>query len=106
MEGTFSMPDADDEHVVAAAVVGGAGVIVTENLRDFPPSRLPRHLRVLPPALFAADAVSVDPQGAARALREIAGRYREPRRTARELLDLLASRYRMDMVADMLQPLL
>lgn len=106
LEGTFGLPDADDEHVVAAAFVGGAGVIVTENLRDFPPPRLPGHLQVLPPAVFAADTVSVDPQGAARALREIAGRYQAPRRTASELLDLLATRYRMDMVADMLRPLL
>ncbi|WP_348273563.1 PIN domain-containing protein [Rhodococcus sp. ZPP] len=96
LEGTFSLPDSDDEHVVAAAVVGGAGVIVTLNRRDFPPARIPGHIQVVSPAEFAADTVSVLPTAAARAVEMLATRLARPPMTVDEVLDQLVARYGMD----------
>ena len=95
LEGTFGLPDVDDEHVVAAALVGGADVIVTSNLKDFPPQQIPKPLAVTSPAQFAADTVAVSPAVAYRAVSAMATRFVRPSSTVDEILDHLATRYAM-----------
>jgi hypothetical protein len=95
LEGSYGLPDENDEHLVAAAVVGGAGVIVSDNVKDLPAKLLPDGLDVVPAARFAADAVSVSPLIALQALDEISRRYGNPPRTLDDLLDLLVHRYGM-----------
>ena len=92
-DGTFGLPDPDDEHVVAAAVVGGAGAIVTDNLRDFPIAKIPPHIKVSSPAQFAADTVAVSPDSPARL--QPWPRYSAPQLTTDEILTRLVQRYRM-----------
>lgn len=103
LEGTFGLPDLDDEHVVAAAVVGGAGVIVTENLKDFPRSRIPEHIQVVSSAQFCADTVSVAPASALRAVEKVATRFTRPPMDVEEILDALVDRYGMYEAVDMLR---
>lgn len=106
LEGSYGLPDIDDEHVVAAAVVGGAGAIVTENLRDFPPALVPSQIQVLSGSEFASNTADVDPEKAARALCMMSLRRTKTAQTPRELVELLVSRYGMNDVAEIVLPLL
>lgn len=104
LDGTYGLPDPDDEHVVAAAVVGGAGAIVTENLKHFPVDRVPAGIHVVRGAEFAADTADVDPERAARALVTISERHWKSPQSPRQLLDLMVRLYGMDDVAEIVGP--
>ena len=106
LEGTYGLPDPGDEHVVAAAVVGGAGVIATDNVKDFPATHLPPHLHVLDAKDFAADTADVDPARAARALHEFSIRRSHPRKEPLQWLAILVERNGMVDVGDILEPVL
>lgn len=95
LEGSYGLPDPDDEHVVAAAVVAGAGMIVTHNLKDFPRDRVPASIEVQSPAEFAHNTVSLNPPAALRAIKSVAGRsgHRGPVLTVPGILDTLNDRY-------------
>ncbi|ORW10106.1 PIN domain-containing protein [Mycobacterium kyorinense] len=102
-DGSFHLPDPNDEHVAAAAVVGGAGTIVTDNLRDFPAAKIPAHIKVVSPAEFAADTVSVSPDLALRAVKTMASRYTAPPLTTAELLNRLVQRYQMTEAVELIR---
>jgi predicted nucleic acid-binding protein len=106
LEGTYGLPDPDDEHVVAAAVVGGAGAIITVNRKDFPVVHVPAAVQVLPPETFAANTVELSPTRAVVAVQGIVARSgRLGRRlTPVEVLDCLASRYGMVRAVELLKP--
>ncbi|WP_086819091.1 PIN domain-containing protein [Allokutzneria sp. NRRL B-24872] len=108
LAGTYGLPDPDDEHVIAAAVVGGAGAIVTHNTKDFPPHLLPDGIDVLAPKRFAADTVALNPAQALTAVRAIAarsGRTGRPREIP-EILNRLEVLYEMTEAAALLRPLI
>src|SRR5699024_4916483 len=97
LEGPSKLPDPDDEHVVAAAAKGGAEVIVTSNLKDFPDANLPEPIRVLSPQQFAYDTVRQHVTPACRAVISICRRSgrKGPELTVDDVLCFLRNRYGM-----------
>lgn len=108
LEGTYGLPDPDDEHVLAAAVVGNAVAIVTHNTKDFPQARIPIGIHVLQPSEFAANTVELNPASALIAVEAIANRSGRHgnKLTVPRILDVLADRYGMAQAVDLIRPLL
>jgi len=103
LEGTYGLPDPDDEHVLAAAVIGGAGVIVTWNLRDFPRDHVPAHIDIVPPEKFALDQVHQNPIAALRAVRSMAKRNTREPDTVDGILDKISTTYGMTETAQVIR---
>jgi hypothetical protein len=84
---TLRLPDPDDRHVVAAAWVGRADVIVTDNLADFPPSALPAPLSRQSLDSFLLDSLDLHPGQTVAAVLAIARRTGRsgPAMTARDI---------------------
>lgn len=87
LEFTIELPDPDDRHVVAAAVVGRADLVVTDNLRDFPAGNLPAGLIAASADEFLLDALDLHPETILDALSTVASRTGRfgPTMTAREI---------------------
>jgi predicted nucleic acid-binding protein len=65
----LELPDADDRHVLAAAIICQASCIVTFNLADFPEASLaPYGLHVVHPDDFLLDVESISPAAFAEAV--------------------------------------
>lgn len=103
MDGSFGLPDRDDEHVVAAAVVGGAGAIVTDNVSDMPTALIPAGIHVRTAAQFASDTVSVSPERALAAVAAVSARVRRPPMDVQQILDALVARYHWDDAVELLR---
>lgn len=85
-----SLPDAQDAHVIAAGRIGGAQVIVTNNLRDFPLSALSRWgMRALSADQFLIELWRSNPSIALRALQMQSSRLQNPPLSPEEILDQL-----------------
>lgn len=103
LDGTLGLPDPDDEHVLAAAIVGGAGAIVTENLKHFRVAATPPNIHVLTPAEFASDTVAVDPGRALQAVTAVSARVARPRMEIDTILGELKRRYGWDDAVELLR---
>lgn len=92
LEAGLALPDPDDRHVLAAAILCHAGTIVTYNLRDFPAAVLaPYGITAQHPDEFVLHAIDLHPAEVCAAVKAQRESLRAPRRTAAELLDTLLS---------------
>lgn len=105
LDGAFRLPDTNDEHVVASAVVGGAGAIITHNTRDFPTALMPSGIEVMAPSRFALTTVELDPTLAARAVRSMARRTGRhgPAQDPHDIVTMLEHRYGMHDAGDVVR---
>ena len=100
----IELPDPDDRHVVAAAIHSGASLIVTFNLKDFPPEALkPYNLAAQHPDDFIVDLLDLHPAGVLEAAANHRQSLKNPPKTADEYLDTLLAQGLTQSVAVMRQ---
>jgi PIN domain len=87
---SITLPDADDRHIVAAAITGNCHLIVTFNLKDFPDAALaPYRLTAVHPDSFILQCFMDSPTSSLTALRQQHQSLRSPPCTMADLLQKL-----------------
>lgn len=87
---SLSLPDPDDRHVLAAAIVGRCDVIVTRNLKDFPNAALaPYGIHAQHPDEFLSNHLNLAPGVFCDAVHKIRARLKNPALSVAEYLDIL-----------------
>ncbi|NNE35548.1 MAG: PIN domain-containing protein [Rhodothermales bacterium] len=102
-EGLNGLPDEKDRHVIAAAIKCRSDIIVTENLKDFPPEILdPFHLEAKCSDDFIADTIDLNLGVAISAIRRMRLRLKKPEMTPEALL-LEIEKHGLTQTADQLR---
>lgn len=79
LEEHLTLPDPDDRHVVAAAILCKAGTIVTFNLKDFPAAVLePLGITAQHPDEFIEHAFGISPSAVIRAVHDHRASLKHP----------------------------
>lgn len=87
----LELPDADDRHVLAAAVRCGAQVIVTRNVKDFPKKALaPLAIEAQVPDEFVLNLIDLSPEVVLETITAQAAGLKKRVTTVEELLGTLA----------------
>jgi predicted nucleic acid-binding protein len=86
----LALPDPGDRHVLAAAIKARAQVVVTMNLKDFPPPLLRGwDIEAKHPDQFVLDQIDLDRQAVYGAVQRIADCWRNPPGTVSDVLNRL-----------------
>lgn len=87
---TVTLPDADDRHVLAAAIHARAEIIVTFNLKDFPAAALaPYDIEAQHPEEFVSGLLEADEAAVVEAARRQRAALKNPPKSVDEFLDTL-----------------
>ncbi|MCA8298789.1 PIN domain-containing protein [Burkholderia sp. AU30198] len=90
LAGNVTLPDPDDQHVLAAALAGHADCIVTANLRDFPAEAVsPYGIGIIHPDRFIINQWDLDPIGAMSAFKRMRARWKKPQATPEDFAQAL-----------------
>ena len=90
--GGLTLPDANDKHVLAAAIRCGAQIIVTFNLKDFPIEILdPYGIEAMHPDVFVEHQMSLYQGAVIGAAKNHRAALKNPPKTAEEYLATLAA---------------
>jgi predicted nucleic acid-binding protein len=86
----LSLPDANDAHVLAAAIRSGAQAIVTFNLKDFPETALaPFDIEAKHPDDFLVNCIDISASTVMQVMTEQSADYKKPHVTVPELFAAL-----------------
>lgn len=86
----LTLPDAEDRHVLAAAIVGKCQGVITTNLKHFPAAAvMPFTLEIVHPDDFIVNIIDIDPVRALTACR----RHRQAMATTRPTPDQFLDRF-------------
>ena len=86
----LDLPDENDKHVLAAAIKGGAEVIVTFNLKDFPASTLNTYdIWAQHPDEFISHLIDLSPERVVLAAKRHRAALKNPPKTTEEYIDTL-----------------
>jgi predicted nucleic acid-binding protein len=84
---SLQLPDPDDRHVLASAIVGHADAIVTFNLKDFPEKLVTLHrIEILHPDDFLVAQYHLDPIRLLSVIKASRKRLKNPPKTAEEFI--------------------
>ncbi|MDI3322607.1 PIN domain-containing protein [Pinibacter soli] len=86
----LSLPDSNDRHVLAAAIKGGASLILTNNLKDFPKSKLKeQNIEAISPDDFVLRLVSENKKVVLQTLDKLVDSLKKPPQTKKQVLNTL-----------------
>ncbi len=98
----LELPDPDDRHVLAAAIVGHCDVIVTKNLKHFPADVVqPYGIDVQHPDDFLLNHLNLFPGPFCTAVRKVRARLKNPPYSVQEYLQTLARQGLVATVAEL-----